>query len=61
MRERAGSTQKPMCPQVVSWQLPQLLNDDAIICGDSGTRDDLAGADEAARWPALLVQRHAVE
>ncbi len=37
MEERARSTDRPMRPQVVSWHLPQLLDDDAIICGDSGT------------------------
>ncbi|HEU5018004.1 MAG TPA: thiamine pyrophosphate-dependent enzyme, partial [Pseudolabrys sp.] len=37
MEERATSTHKPMCPQVVSRHLPELLADDAIICGDSGT------------------------
>jgi pyruvate dehydrogenase (quinone)/pyruvate oxidase len=35
--ERAASTHKPMCPQVVSQHLPELLAEDAIICGDSGT------------------------
>ena len=37
MEERGTSAHKPMCPQVVSWHLPELLADDAIICGDSGT------------------------
>lgn len=37
MAERASSKHKPMCPQVISHQLPQLLDDDAIVCGDSGT------------------------
>jgi pyruvate dehydrogenase (quinone)/pyruvate oxidase len=37
MAERASSTHKPMCPQVVSHVLPELLDDNAIICGDSGT------------------------
>jgi pyruvate dehydrogenase (quinone) len=37
MEERGTSTHTPMCPQVVSWHLPDLLADDAIICGDSGT------------------------
>jgi pyruvate dehydrogenase (quinone) len=37
MQERASSDHIPMCPQVVSWHLPELLDDDAVICGDSGT------------------------
>jgi pyruvate dehydrogenase (quinone) len=37
MDERATSDHKPMCPQVVSHHLPELLDDNAIICGDSGT------------------------
>jgi pyruvate dehydrogenase (quinone)/pyruvate oxidase len=37
MQERAASTHKPMCPQVVSHHLPALLDDNAIVCGDSGT------------------------
>lgn len=37
MEERGTRTDKPMHPQVVSWNLAQLLDDDAIICGDSGT------------------------
>ena len=37
MQERGSATHKPMCPQVVSWNLPDLLAPDAIVCGDSGT------------------------
>ena len=37
MEERGTRTQKPMKPQVVSWNLAQILTDDAIILGDSGT------------------------
>ncbi len=36
-RERGTREAKPMHPQVVTWNLAQVLNDDAIICGDSGT------------------------
>jgi pyruvate dehydrogenase (quinone)/pyruvate oxidase len=37
MEERGTRTDKPMKPQVVAWNLAQLLADDAIITGDSGT------------------------
>lgn len=37
MKERGSRTAKPMKPQVVTWNLSELLTDDAIICGDSGT------------------------
>jgi pyruvate dehydrogenase (quinone)/pyruvate oxidase len=37
MEERGTRTEKPMKPQVVSWNLSQLPAEDAIICGDSGT------------------------
>jgi pyruvate dehydrogenase (quinone) len=37
MEERGTRTDKPMKPQVVAWNLGQLLQDDAIITGDSGT------------------------
>ena len=37
MKERGTRTSKPMKPQVVTWNLSELLSDDAIICGDSGT------------------------
>jgi pyruvate dehydrogenase (quinone)/pyruvate oxidase len=37
MEERGTRTDKPMKPQVVAWNLGQLLADDAIVTGDSGT------------------------
>ncbi len=37
MEQRGTRTDKPMKPQVVAWNLSQLLDDDAIITGDSGT------------------------
>jgi pyruvate dehydrogenase (quinone)/pyruvate oxidase len=37
MEERATRTDIPMKPQVVSWELGKLLDDDAIVAGDSGT------------------------
>ncbi len=37
MKERGTSDHRPMCPQVVTWNLPDALDSDAIICGDSGT------------------------
>lgn len=37
MEERGTRTDKPMKPQVVAWNLGQVLADDAIITGDSGT------------------------
>ena len=37
MEERGTDTHKPMRPQVLSWNLGQLLEDDAILTGDSGT------------------------
>jgi pyruvate dehydrogenase (quinone)/pyruvate oxidase len=37
MEERGTSTHTPMCPQVVTWNLPDLMAPDAILCGDSGT------------------------
>jgi pyruvate dehydrogenase (quinone) len=37
MQERGTSTDRPMKPQVPPWSLNQVLADDAIICGDSGT------------------------
>jgi pyruvate dehydrogenase (quinone) len=43
MEERGTSDHMPMCPQVVSWHLPDLLASDAIICGDSGTVTTWAG------------------
>jgi len=37
MEERGTREDVPMKPQVVTWSLGQLLDEDAIICGDSGT------------------------
>jgi pyruvate dehydrogenase (quinone) len=37
MEERGTKTDKPMKPQVVAWNLGELLSEDAIITGDSGT------------------------
>lgn len=37
MEERGTRSDVPMKPQVVTWNLAKLLDDDAIICGDSGT------------------------
>jgi pyruvate dehydrogenase (quinone) len=37
MEERGTRTDKPMKPQVVAWNLGELLADDAIVTGDSGT------------------------
>ncbi len=37
LEERGTSRHTPMCPQVVTWSLPDLLAPDAIVCGDSGT------------------------
>ena len=37
MEERGTRTDRPMKPQVVAWNLGQLLSDDAIVVGDSGT------------------------
>lgn len=37
MEERGTREDVPMKPQVVTWNLGQLLDEDAIICGDSGT------------------------
>ncbi len=42
MEERGTRDDVPMKPQVVSWALSQLLDDDAIVCGDSGTVTTLA-------------------
>ncbi len=36
MEHRGTREDIPMKPQVVAWQLAQALDDDAIICGDSG-------------------------
>jgi pyruvate dehydrogenase (quinone)/pyruvate oxidase len=37
MEERGTRTDVPMKPQVPAWNLWPLLDDDAIVCGDSGT------------------------
>jgi pyruvate dehydrogenase (quinone) len=37
MEERGTRTDKPMKPQVVAWELGNLLRDDAIVSCDSGT------------------------
>jgi pyruvate dehydrogenase (quinone)/pyruvate oxidase len=37
MEERGTREDVPMKPQVVTWNLAQLLQNDAILCGDSGT------------------------
>jgi pyruvate dehydrogenase (quinone)/pyruvate oxidase len=37
MEERGTNTEKPMHPQVPAWALNDVLADDAIVCGDSGT------------------------
>jgi pyruvate dehydrogenase (quinone) len=36
MEQRGTRTDTPMKPQVVAWHLAQALDDDAIVCGDSG-------------------------
>jgi pyruvate dehydrogenase (quinone)/pyruvate oxidase len=36
MEQRGTRTEEPMKPQVVAWHLAQALDDDAIVCGDSG-------------------------
>ena len=35
--ERGTSRERPMKPWVVAWELGRRLQDDAIVCGDSGT------------------------
>jgi pyruvate dehydrogenase (quinone) len=37
LHERASQMTRPMKPEVVAWHLQELLADDAIICGDSGS------------------------
>ncbi|MGH9299370.1 MAG: thiamine pyrophosphate-dependent enzyme, partial [Acidimicrobiales bacterium] len=37
MEERGTRHDTPMKPQVPAWHLNQVLDDDAIVCGDSGT------------------------
>jgi pyruvate dehydrogenase (quinone) len=56
MEERATRKDKPMKPQVIAWELGKRLNDDAIVCCDSGT---------IATWwmrhiPAKRGQMHSV-
>ena len=36
MEQRGTRTETPMKPQVVAWELAKALDDDAIVCGDSG-------------------------
>ncbi len=47
MEERGTRTDMPMKPQVVTYQLNKLLNDDAIVSADSGT---------IATWAARYIQ-----
>jgi pyruvate dehydrogenase (quinone) len=47
MKERGTRTDKPMKPQVVTYHLNKLLNDDAIVSADSGT---------IATWAARYIQ-----
>lgn len=47
MEERGTRTDMPMKPQVVTWQLNKLLNDDAIVSSDSGT---------IATWAARYIE-----
>ena len=47
MRERGTRTDMPMKPQVVTYELNKLLNDDAIVSADSGT---------IATWAARYIQ-----
>ena len=37
LEERANYHETPMRPQTVAWHLPELMEPDAILCGDSGT------------------------
>src|SRR5579884_458413 len=43
MKERGTSLDTPMKPQVVAWNLAELMEPDAILCGDSGTVTTWAG------------------
>ncbi len=43
MEHRGTRTDVPMKPQVPPWHLSALLDDDAIVCGDSGTVTTWAG------------------
>ena len=47
MEERGTRDDVPMRPQVPAWNLGPLLDDDAIICGDSGT---------VTTWAARLLK-----
>jgi len=47
MEERGTRKDKPMKPQVVTWTLNQLLDDDAIVSSDSGT---------IATWSARYIE-----
>jgi pyruvate dehydrogenase (quinone)/pyruvate oxidase len=52
MEERGTRTDVPMKPQVPLWHLHELLTDDAIVCGDSGTVTTWV-----ARWKLQKQQR----
>jgi pyruvate dehydrogenase (quinone) len=47
IEERGKSTESPMKPQVVTWQLNKLLEPDAIVSADSGT---------IATWAARYIE-----
>ena len=47
MHDRGTRSDMPMKPQVVTWQLNKLLNDDAIVSSDSGT---------IATWAARYIE-----
>ncbi|MBV9771853.1 MAG: pyruvate oxidase [Bryobacterales bacterium] len=47
MKERGTRTDMPMKPQVVTYHLNKLLDDDAIVCSDSGT---------IATWTARYIE-----
>jgi pyruvate dehydrogenase (quinone)/pyruvate oxidase len=47
MEERGTRADVPMRPQIPAWNLWPLLDDDAIICGDSGT---------VTTWAARLIK-----
>jgi pyruvate dehydrogenase (quinone)/pyruvate oxidase len=52
MEERGTRNEVPMKPQVPLWHLHELLDDDAIVCGDSGTVTTWI-----ARWRLRAQQR----
>jgi pyruvate dehydrogenase (quinone)/pyruvate oxidase len=52
MEERGTRDDVPMKPQVPLWHLHELLDDDAIVCGDSGTVTTWI-----ARWKLRAQQR----